>query len=160
MDLFSIAFNRSALARLASFWSCTIVILVLLLSSSGCVPSDELGRHPISGKVTFDGKPLDDGYILFRVTGEGTSAGATIANGSFDVPAKNGISYGQYQVEITSEQKTAQTVERDPADWGDQAAGQVEHVVQQIIPDRYNANSELKLIVDGPPEPQNYDLTK
>ncbi len=73
----------------------------------GCVQSVD-GRYPVSGTVKFDGKPMDYGQISFQpVEQNGTSsAAAQIANGKFDIPAKKGLTPGEYTVIFQRQEPT------------------------------------------------------
>lgn len=70
--------------------------LAVVLLVAGC------GResHPLSGTVSFDGKPVADGYITFFPTA-GTSRGTPIQSGQYelDVPP------GEYRVLVTATPK-------------------------------------------------------
>jgi hypothetical protein len=40
-------------------------LLVVIVALAGCSPSDPLGLAPVSGVVTYHGKPLDHGKVVF-----------------------------------------------------------------------------------------------
>jgi hypothetical protein len=57
------------------------------------------------GDVTYDGKPLDDGSIVFTpIDGTpGSSTGGPIKGGKYDVPARGGlVAGGKYKVEVAA----------------------------------------------------------
>ena len=67
----------------------------------GCAPDNPLGRKAISGKVTLDGAPLEQGNIEFHPQFEGgVQSGGTIANGQYSIPAHQGATPGKYRVSI------------------------------------------------------------
>ena len=139
-------------------WQRLFAAMLFVVIWTGCGPSNDEGRLPISGTVNFDGKPLANGHIMFRPDGKGLSSSSKIVDGRFELAAVDGIPVGQYKVVITSEQETGEKVERDPADWGNEGGGEMDPVTRQVIPARYNTATELKLVVDGPPAPLSYDL--
>ena len=152
--------SRFAIAVFGSTGKRLLCVALLSLVTLGCGDGNEIGRLPVSGKVTWNGKPLKTGYILFRQDGAGASSGSSIVDGSFELPVNRGITVGKYKVEITSEQETEEKIELDPADWGNERQGEMVHVTKQIIPPRYNTETELHLTVEGPPVTVSYDLTE
>lgn len=76
-------------------------ILALALST-GCGQSNPLGRKALTGKVTLDGQPLDQGNIEFHPLSEGgTQSGGRIVSGSYKIPSAEGAVPGNYRVSIT-----------------------------------------------------------
>lgn len=74
---------------------------VMLLA--GCGPGNPLGRLPVSGTVTFQGKPLDQGTIEFAPEdGRGVASGAVIKDGRYSIPELKGLPPGTYRVRISS----------------------------------------------------------
>lgn len=58
------------------------------------------GGSAVSGEVTFNGKPIEKGYVTFTpVDGKGTPVGAEITNGKYS--AKN-VPAGKNKVSVTS----------------------------------------------------------
>ena len=67
----------------------------------GCGPDNPLGRHALSGKVTLDGNPLEQGNVEFHPMFEGgVQSGGTITGGSYSIPAHEGATPGKYRVSI------------------------------------------------------------
>ncbi|QEG42356.1 hypothetical protein [Roseimaritima ulvae] len=90
--------------------------------------------HPVSGTVTFAGKPIENGSIVFDpVGGQGVAAMGTIENGQIkaEVPA------GEKILRITAMRETA---EQDQY-------GEV--VTESYIPEKYNVNSQIKQTVSA-----------
>ena len=78
---------------------CNLVALALCV---GCGPENPLGRKAISGKVTLDGGPLDQGNIEFHPLFEGgVQSGGRITSGRYSIPAHEGVRLGQYRVSIS-----------------------------------------------------------
>jgi hypothetical protein len=75
---------------------------MIVLLAAGCGPGR--GRVPVTGSVTFDGKPLEKGAIRFG--GEQGAAGVgEIINGRFSMSetgSQTGVLPGKYEVLISS----------------------------------------------------------
>ena len=87
------------------FWLGAVLVSCLGVALvTGCDQGETGGRLAISGNVTFQGSPLDQGTIEFTSTGEGPAAltGAMIQGGSYEVPAAQGLPPGTYRVRISS----------------------------------------------------------
>lgn len=132
-------------------------MLVLMGVAAGCGRTDDLPRQPISGIVSFDGKPLTKAWIEFRPEGEGgiTAAGAMINDGAYYVPLDSGLVPGKYRVAI---KKAEESVESEPESKPSdpplpkrvtralklqQAVLRQVRFAKQLIPAKYNAKSEL-----------------
>jgi hypothetical protein len=83
---------------------------VFLLSFVGCGPRSN--RLAVSGEVTLDGAPLDQGAI--RLTSIGSeklfASGAVLRDGKFLIPQEKGLPPGSYRVEISSPDTAAPPV--------------------------------------------------
>lgn len=110
--------------------------LVLLL---GCGQSQRLA---LTGVVTLDGQPLNEGSITFMPQSGTTSpsAGANVTQGHFSVSAEKGVLPGKFRVEITAKRKTGRTV------MSDTAGGMIDQY-EQYLPARYNRDSQLMATV-------------
>lgn len=107
-----------------------VVLGVVLLQ--GCGGSNTITTYPVTGSVTFAGKPIEDGSIVFDpADGKGTSAMGGIVNGQFtaEVPA------GEKIIRISAVRTTE---EKDQ--YG-------EPVTESYVPDKYNIDSALKKTV-------------
>lgn len=94
----------------------------------------------VRGAITLDGSPVADGQIRY-VPIEGTTGPVTIAritSGIYVCEAKGGVPVGKHRVEILA---------WDPnAPYG----GRGEPTRPQLVPDKYNENSDLvETIADG-----------
>jgi hypothetical protein len=77
-------------------------IVVLALGVLGCGPANPLGRIPLSGAVTLDGKPLEKGNIEFHPLEQaGVQSGGKIQSGRYSIPTAEGATPGKYRVVIT-----------------------------------------------------------
>ena len=132
--------------------------LCCLASMGGCGGSGDVERTVVSGAVSYDGQPIDDGTIRFVPT-KGTQApvaAAQIQNGRYSADAKGGVPVGTHRVEI-------EAFRADPNAAADADPGSIEGSArEQFIPEKYNTNSELELTVEpgGGPVTKDFELTK
>ncbi len=124
----------------------------------GALPGCDTGPEmiPISGTVTFQGKPIPLGKITLRAI-EGTRApacGGTIQDGKYVIDTRGGVPPGTYLVIIEAVAKVGQAQVEVPGASTDQMV--------QYIPPKYNENSELKLVVESGSRrmEKNFELTK
>lgn len=103
----------------------------------------------VSGTVTLDGQPVENGTISFYPTANaGQTAGGGIENGRFTVTG----SPGEMTVLISANKVVGkQKMFKD---------GPETDKIVELIPDRYNKTSELKVTLSpGVNEGVNFDLT-
>ncbi|MBI1249205.1 hypothetical protein GC197_15340 [bacterium] len=90
----------------------------------------------VEGTVTFDGKPIETGRILFRQTeGDGRAYSTEIVEGSYKLEVKQGPS----EVTITASRLI-------PGKF-DNSNGTPEQMGEMYIPARYNRKTELNALV-------------
>lgn len=62
-------------------------------------------RYPVSGTVTFDGKPVPKGFITLTPNhakgNSGPGGGGPIKDGTYSIPEEKGVVGGQYLIKIT-----------------------------------------------------------
>ena len=117
----------------------SLLAIVTLVIRCGC--GNPSGRMPVSGTITFKGKPLEHGQISFRPTGGShLSSGSAIEDGKFAIPGKKGLPVGKYIVQISSgdyELGAKQNIglrvplplpERIPVDWSGDSKHEIEIV--------------------------------
>jgi hypothetical protein len=124
---------------LRTFFFCSTVVVATALA--GCAGSPD-GRQAISGTVTLEGQPLDQGQIMFfPEEGQDTVGGAPVLNGKFKIDSKQGLKPGRYLVRLTAgDGKTPNneeagapggstnivSVDRIPDDWGIRSTQKIE----------------------------------
>ncbi len=150
-------------AYLADFRWLFLASIVAQVGLAGCGSGDGLSRHPISGMVKFDGKPLAKGMIQFFPTataGPAIAAGATIAGGQYAIPTAEGLVPGPYKVMISSEGGKEKAAPGESTEEGAMPGLGLLHA-PELIPAQYNAKSELNVTVkeEGPNE-FDFDLEK
>ena len=96
--------------------------------------------------VTLDGQPLTEGAVSFQPIAQGPSAGGTIRDGRFTIERAAGPSPGEYRVEILAYQLTGRQV--PDSDF----PGKMTDELKQVIPDRYNTDTELTVNVSAEKE--------
>ena len=121
---------------------------------AGCKQRNYSGPHrfALSGKVTFEGQPIDFGSISFLPSGEGTQrvSGGLIENGAYVVPEEQGANAGKHRVEIRWRKMTGKK-KRDP-DSGEMYDERVEG-----LPPRFHSDSELTAEI-APKQTFDFDL--
>ena len=124
---------------------------LLALTLAGCGGnSNPLGRLAISGNVSLDGQPLNDGTIQFAPKDPaGVSSGAVITNGTYSISAEQGLPAGTYIVRISAPE--GGPVDVEPG--GDAT----ETYATERIPAEYNTDSQHTVEVK-PGEENTFDF--
>lgn len=127
--------------------ACTALLALVVLGLSGC--SDN-GLTKVSGTVSFDGTPVEEGSISFMpVDGKGVTAGGVIENGKYSAKVSPGEMAVQIYAtkEVKKENPTQEEIERgitsDPV---------------QYIPAQYNKESTLRITVSDSSRQHDFDL--
>lgn len=120
-------------------WACGCLVLAI----AGCSSRDYPGpkRFPLTGKVAYNGTPVDFGSISFLPKdGEQRVSGGLIENGNYTVSEAQGANAGQYRVEIRWNKLTGKKY-RDPD------SGEMLDERKEALPPRFHAQSELSVEV-------------
>ncbi len=136
----------SAPRRAAAPLACIVLFGVI-----GCGGT---GRIALSGTVTYNGEPIDNGTIGFVSNTSGAAGGtasATITDGKYAFDSEHGPPPGKYKVEIYWNKKTGRKV-GTPGDPGVKM-----DEVRQILPPRFNKKTELTADVSA--STLNFELT-
>jgi hypothetical protein len=110
-------------------------MLVCLAAMIGCGPRDD--RQPVSGTISWQGKPLAKGVITLYPKGPGSTVGCDIFDGKFSIDLHKGATPGAYRVQVVAFRPTGKTefdIERN-------ARVDVE---EQYLPSRFNTASKLE----------------
>ena len=115
----------------------TVLVSLTFAVLVGCGDSGPQ-RVEVTGSVSWKGKPLDQGSLVLEPLDvkSGIATGIEIRNGEFLIPADRGPTPGDYRIKILSYQPTGRQIK-------DEDAGGMTEEVQQVIPSRYNVESEL-----------------
>lgn len=129
-----------------------VMLGVGCLMICGCGDGSGLGN--VSGQVTMDGQPLANVMVTFIPTGGGNaSTGVTDASGRYQLvhPSGRGAELGTHTVRVTTVQTASDTLGDVPSDseeymrsqMGGQDYAQASRSVEELVPARYNTQSEL-----------------
>jgi hypothetical protein len=116
----------------------------------GCGP--DLKLADVSGTITFEGKPVEKGAItFFPIAGNAPTAGASIVDGEY----KAQVPFGEMKVAISSpkivgKRKLYENNPKSPE----------MDLTAEVLPLRYNEQSELKLEVKERVITKNFELKK
>jgi len=120
---------------------------VCLVLAAGCGGGQQ--KAQVSGTVTLDGVPIENGTIQFYPTGAGQTAGGGIEQGKYKLDA----SVGEMTVTISATKVVGKQKAYDTPD------SPVRDKVAEMVPDEYNKMSKLKVTLKpGVNENVNFDL--
>jgi hypothetical protein len=129
--------------KFAPIWILTIAAII-----SGCNRGPAMTT--VVGTVTVDGKPLEKGSIAFEpADGQGPTTGATIEGGRYTAQTLP----GQKKVRITG----FEIVGKRPAYPG-RPDSPMRDIVKDVVPEKYNNNSDLTLTVESSDTTGDFDL--
>jgi len=88
------------MANLVRHLGCFAILACLVGCGQG-------GRQPVTGSVSYQGKPLDGAMVSFLATDgsgviTGQVAGALVRDGRFTIPPEQGLEPGVYRVSISA----------------------------------------------------------
>lgn len=95
--------------------ACAFVVAII----SGCGGNDFATPVPVSGKIIYNGNPVEDARVTFHWTGEGagrSASGKTNAQGEFSLTTfstGDGAIPGEYTVTVAKAQATAASADMD-----------------------------------------------
>lgn len=88
----------------------------------------------LTGTVTFDGTPIAKGSVVFVKEGGAVREGGVIQDGTFQVK----LPPGKYNVEVNATKVVGTRKQK-----GFDGKEEVIEMVEEMIPERYNAKTEL-----------------
>jgi hypothetical protein len=125
--------------------------LIALVICVGCGSS----LATIEGTVTFDGKSIEEGVIVFEPTdGTGAVAGGNIQNGKYRLGPDSKLAPGSKIVRITAMRATGKKIKAGPPAPDDAMVDEI----QQYIPANYNEKSTLTAQIVAGDGTQNFEL--
>jgi len=131
--------------------------VVIAAFAIGCGSSGpELAK--VHGRVTYRGKPIEQGTIVFFPMGEtkGRQAGAKIVNGEYAIN-ENGPVMGTYRVEIQAYRKTGRKVPDVMGDVSNPNRPLVDETIP-ILPVTFNLESQLTADITSSDNTKDFDL--
>lgn len=115
------------------------VIGMLAAVSAGCGGS--ANSYPVSGVVTYDGKPLEGASVLFIPQQGSTGMGTTDSSGKYEISTagKPGAPLGKYDVTISKTIHTGAPKPENPTpeDMAKMAASKEGISYKSVIPQKY-----------------------
>jgi hypothetical protein len=129
-----------------------LVGATLLMLLAGC--NSQPNMIALEGEVSYDVAFVENGRIdLIPIDGTpGASAGATIVGGKYAIPAAFGVRPdGTYQVRITGLRKTG----KRGMSRNDSGGSQSVELLENFIPNVYNAQSTLKVSISALADKKN-----
>jgi hypothetical protein len=119
----------------------------MLMPLLGCRKTGELEMVVVSGTVTYQGKPIEEGEIRLVPTGDtkGPTSASFIRGGHYEIIARGGVPVGTHRVEIHAARSVpgaAPVVDRPGM-----APGSLPK--EQYLPKKYNDSSELKATIES-----------
>ncbi len=114
-------------------------------------------RATVGGRITFEGKPVDYGHIVFVPVDstEGYYSQTVIINGDYSMD-EHGPILGKNRVEIHGHRKTGKTAPNISGVRLNESA-QIAVVTEPYLPAKYNVASEITVEI-SPGENENVDF--
>jgi len=123
------------------------LVVVAIVAAIGC--SSENTQSTVRGTVRLDGAPLADGLINFvALDQQSQTAEAKITDGQFEVA----VPRGEKRVEIRAAKVIGKKKAYDTPD------SPTVDVVEELVPARYNSQSELRMTITEGPQEKAFDL--
>lgn len=125
----------------------------LVAALLGCGGSSELEKVVVEGQVSVDGEPVQNGEIrFFPINGTpGAVSGGPIRDGRYKAEAKGGVPVGEQRVEIEAYRRAGGRMSEDVINEGGAAV--------QYLPPKFNAQSELTVLVDADHAQHDFELS-
>jgi hypothetical protein len=121
----------------------SLVLVLGAVALSGC--GDNSGPVLVSGDVIYDGTPVKKGVVRFvPVNGDAPTASAHIEEGKFTVK----LAQTEFRVEFSAAKLPEVGLRGE------------EIAMDELFPDKYTHNSEVKLKVSRGMDPVKFDLPK
>jgi hypothetical protein len=128
------------------------VIAFLMAAVVGCRRGgDGVQRVVLTGAVTYKGKPVADGSVLFvpSAATNGPSTAATIQSGKYRLDARGGLPPGTYRVEILGYRAPIAAHNQKGPTPRVGPSGHHATAPQQYLPEKYNVKTQLATKVEA-----------
>jgi hypothetical protein len=132
-----------------------LIVIALGLAVLGFGQAGDGDRVSISGTITVDGKPLDQGTIRFYCEDRSpfVAAGSFLKAGEYSIPRSAGLVPGKYKILISGLRDPS-----NPALWY-QAGTDASVTAEEPLPAQYNRESNLFIeIKEGGRHSFDFDL--
>lgn len=117
-----------AITSSRSLMCSALLVLVALVGCNGD------GKMTVDGTATWNGQPIQKGYIELQPVGEGHFASAEIVDGKFKLQTTP----GKRLVKVTAEKKIGET---PPSD----RIPEAQPIMFQFVPPKFNSESTLEM---------------
>ena len=125
---------------------CSWLVAAALLAG-GCAATRS---GTLNGEVTLDGANVKEGVVsFFPADGKGATGTANIADGKFRAT----LAVGEYRVQFSAPKPGAKRKVYDTPD------SPLVEDVGELIPDKYNAKSDLKVTIQTGSQEKRFELT-
>jgi hypothetical protein len=125
-----------------------VLSLITCVGSTGCSGAPPQGT--VNGTVTLDDKPLKEGVVRFvPADGKSQTAFANVVDGKFSAA----VPLGEMRVEFSAPRVVGRHKAYDTPD-----SPTVEDV-DELLPERYNVRTELKVTVKKGSQDETFRLT-
>jgi hypothetical protein len=116
-------------------------------------------RGAVHGHITFRGKEIEEGTIVFNPIGEtkGPPAGARIVNGDYSIIEMDGPVVGSHRVEIQAFRKTGRKVPDLLGDVSNPNRPMIDEVIP-LLPPQFNLESGLTSTIEPGDNEVDFDL--
>lgn len=143
--------NSVTLSPCLPRWVCRALLGSLLgvavLQGGGC--SNNSTTAEVSGSVTVDGEPAENGSIgFFPVDGKSPTSGGVIHAGRYLAQ----VPFGEAKVEIRISKVVGQKKLYDTPD------SKMKSIMAEMLPEKYNDQTELRIDVQPGTNEQDFDL--
>jgi len=118
---------------------------------TGCSAGNDIELGRVNGHVTLDGKPLADAVVEFQPANGRASIGTTDSSGYYELQYtldRDGAIPGEHTVRITTERYAS----------GGEGSSPLVEARKELLPARYNVESELKETVEDGSQEINFEL--
>ena len=143
--------------RRVTIWSAAVLMATAITGCAGDDSKPMANLVPVTGTVTFDGKPLEQGRVMLVPEDEkaGQPASGAVTSGNFTVittVSAPGVVAGKYKVRIESLEGGGATVMPAP--------GEKPKKPKSLIPEKYGdlKNSGLEAEVKAGMAPLKFEL--
>ena len=128
----------------------TLLLLVVVAMAAGC-PRSGLEKATLSGRITVQGQPIQDGSIRF-VPIKGTKGPATVGTiraGSYTVTARGGVPVGTLRVEVEAFRPLPGAKPYTKEQARERGIVEGDYPKEQFLPPEYNTNSTHEVTIES-----------
>jgi hypothetical protein len=141
---------------------CCLLAIILLVLAFGCSGKRQANYATLElvdagGTITLDGEPLADAAVTFQDSSGRYSFGKTNDDGEYTLMYNSeqpGVTEGKKTVRVSTRHTVSE--EGVPAE---EEGSETHAPGVELVPVRYNANSELTVVVDADRRVYSFDLT-